>query len=242
MIHVRPELTPAQVSLRCRLLLIDFRNKYLSQHPRRSGAPPFPICGHDVIHAALDHGIATCEAVEHLLNIDLGLAAAIVRSFLELSTRIMWCKTRDNGWQEILGWWAEDTLKAADRHTKDLNSDPLTPLARQSLNSLAKSAPKKKPSLDYMLKQLSDGQYTPIVKKHINETYASLFKGSLHQAAHANLVFLGLNWSGKDEMAIGRSLVRASCWLINSCDKYLGWDENRTIKYFESFLNVIEAE
>ena len=107
-IHISPELTPSQVSLRCRRLLIDFRNKYLSQHPRRTGAPPFPSCGHDVIHSALDHGIATCEPVEHLLKVDQpGLAAAIVRTFLELSTRIMWCKTRNNGWQEILGWWAE---------------------------------------------------------------------------------------------------------------------------------------
>ena len=154
------------------------------------------------------------------------------------------------GYSEIGQFWvfsdrrqqAEDTVKAADRQITDLKSDPLTPLARQSLYSLAKSAPEKKPSLDYMLKQLSAGQNTPIVKKHINETYASLFKGSLHQAAHANLVFLGLSWSGKDEMVIGRSLVRASCWLINSCDKYLGWDENRTIKYFESFLNLIKTE
>ena len=237
-IQVAKHLSPLQVTLCCRDLLTDFRRQYIAKHPVRTGDPPIPISGHDVIHRALDYGINTCDAAQHFIEIDQPwFAAAIGRPYFELVIRIMWCRTRANGWREIIGWWAEETLKAADREVKDLGSDPLTQAARQSLRGLSKSSPKKKPNLEMMLKNMARKQGSQKVAKHIEQTYAPLFKGSLHQAAHANIVFLALKWRGSDELRIGSSLVRATCWLINSCDTYLDWSEAQTVEYMSSFLN-----
>lgn len=169
-------------------------------------------------------------------------AASIVRTYFELVLRMMWCKGRTNGWQEIIGWWAGETLNAADREFKDLGSDPLTPTARQVLGEQRKSSPKKTPNLETMLKDIAEKQGSSQAANHITQTYAQLFKGSLHQAAHANITFLALGWQGNDELRIGRTLVRASCWLINSCDSYLGWAEPKTIAYLGSFLNRTRIE
>ena len=240
-IKVAPHLTPLQVTSRCRDLLTDFRKQYIAKHPVRTGTPPMPIRGHDVIHRTLDYGIDTCNAAHHFMEIGQPwFAAAIGRAYFELVIRIMWCRTRTNGWQEIIGWWAEETLKAADKELKDLGSDPLTPTARQGLGGAAKSSPKKKPNLEMMLKDIAQKQGSLEVGNHIRQTYAQLFKGSLHQAAHANIVFLALGWQGRDELRIGKSLVRATCWLINSCDTYLGWAAPKTVAYMSSFLNTHE--
>ena len=58
------------------------------------------------------------------------------------SATVVWCNNRknifrvsdkndvvpfaSNGWQEIIGWWADETLKAADKEKKASVSDPLT--------------------------------------------------------------------------------------------------------------------
>jgi len=237
-IQVPPTLTPLQVTSRCRELLIDFQKLYIAQHPIRTGDPPFPIKGHDVIHHALDYGIDTCSEVHHLLEVGKPwFAAAIARPYFELVLRIMWCRTRTNGWQEIIGWWAEETLKAADKVLKDLGSDPLTPTARTKLGGLATSSLKQKPRLAKMLQDIAEQQTSPGAANHIWGTYAQLFKGSLHQAAHANIVFLALGWRASDKLSIGMVLVRASCWLLNSCDTHLGWAPKKTIEYMNSFLN-----
>lgn len=217
---------------------MDFREQYIAQHPVRTSDPPIPSRGHDVIHRALDYGIDTCNAAKHFIEVGQPwFAAAIGRTYFELVIRIMWCRTRLNGWHEIIGWWAEETLHAADREFKDLGSDPLTPSARQGLIVAAKSSPKKKPKLETMLKDIAKIQCSPEAANHITQTYALLFKGSLHQAAHANIAFLALGWRGRDELRVGMTLVRASSWLINSCDTYFGWPPTRTVAYMSSFLN-----
>jgi hypothetical protein len=242
-IKVDNDLTPLEIASCCHELLTDFRKQYAARHPARTDAPPIPIRGHDVIHRALDYGVETCQGARHFMEIGQPwFAAAIVRAYFELVIRIMWSKTRTNGWQEIIGWWAEDTLKAADREAKDLGSDPLTSTARQGLGEQAKSSPKKKPNLETMLKKIAEQQGSSQAADHITQTYAQLFKGSLHQAAHANITFLALGWRGSDELRIGQALVRASCWLINSCDNYLGWAEPKTIAYIGSFLNRKRTE
>ena len=92
-----------------------------------------------------------------------------------------------------------------------------------------------------MLKDIAQKQDAQGAANHIRQTYAQLFKGSLHQAAHANITFLALGWKGSDELRIGKALVRASCWLINSCDSYLGWTEQKTVAYIGSFLNTHDS-
>jgi hypothetical protein len=155
-----------------------------------------------------------------------------------MSLRMLWCRTRPgpNGWREIIGWWAKDTVKAADRHLKDLGSDPLDPFTRRSLEPLVQDAPAKEPDLVRMLQDISKQQNSPEVQKNIEQTYAIFFKGALHPAAHANLVFLSLSWTGTDELTVGRSLVRASSWLINASNSYLGWTEQKTVEYIKSFI------
>jgi hypothetical protein len=152
----------------------------------------------------------------------------------------MWCRTRTNGWQELVGWWAEETIKAADRSVADLGKDPLTNSARELLTEHTSRAPRSKPSLDEMLGHVARGQSSNSARTHIEGTYAELFKGSLHQAAHANIVFLSLQWSGGDPLAIGRALVRASCWLINSSHSYIGWDESQAIQFMNSHFVELE--
>lgn len=238
-IKVAPDLTPIEVTSRCRELLIDFRKLYVARHPVRTEDPPIPIGGHDVIHRALDYGIDTCNAAQYFMEIQQPwYAATIGRTYFELVIRMMWCRTRSNGWQEIIGWWAEETLNAADKEVKDMGSDPLSQLARQVLGGVAKESPNKKPNLEMMLKDIAQKQASQEAANHIKQTYAQLFKGSLHQAAHGNITFLALGWRGNDELRIGKALVRASCWLINSCDSYLGWTEQKTVAYIGSFLNT----
>jgi hypothetical protein len=236
-IKLSPDLELEEVICRCHRLLVDFRQQYLAVHPRRIGDPPFPIRGHDVIHRAIDYGIETCEAVRHFNGVRQPWFGAIVtRTYLEMILRMLWCCTRPNGWQEIIGWWAEDTIKAADRHLKDLGTDPLDLFSRQSLGSFEQAAPKHKPDLVSMLQEISRKQTSEQAKKNIEETYALFFKGALHPAAHANLVFLSLSWSGTDELTVGRSLVRASSWLINTSNSYLGWTPQKTVEYINSFI------
>lgn len=201
--------------------------------------PPIPIRGHDVIHKALDYGAGAIDGAIHFLNIaQPWFAANIVRAYFELVLRIMWCRTRTNGWQELIGWWAEETIKAADRSVADLGKDPLTRSARELLTEHMSHAPRPKPSLDAMLGHIARGQSSTAARAHIESTYAELFKGSLHQAAHANIAFLSLQWSGGDPIAIGRALVRASCWLVNSSHSYIGWDESQAIQFMNSHFRV----
>jgi hypothetical protein len=187
----------------------------------------------------LEYGGGAIDVSIHFLNTaQPWFAANIVRAYFELVLRIMWCRTRSNGWQELIGWWAEETIKAADRSLADFGKDPLSETARILLTNQRSRAPRKKPSLDAMLRQIAVGQPSNAARAHIEGTYAELFKGSLHQAAHANIAFLSLQWSGGDELAIGRALVRASCWLINSSHSYIGWDDSRAIQFMNSHFRV----
>jgi hypothetical protein len=151
---------------------------------------------------------------------------------------IMWSRTRTNGWQELIGWWAEETIKAADRSPADLGKDPLTKDARQLLTSQTSHAPRRKPSLDRMLREIAGDQSSNAAQAHIEGTYAEVFKGSLHQAAHANFAFLALQWSDRDQLAIGRALVRACCWLINSSHAYIAWDKSQAIEFMNSHFRL----
>lgn len=234
-IQVSEALSPISVVARCKTLIAKYREIYVDHIPVRLGDPAIPIRGHDVVHRALDYGTGAADGVVHFLNVGQPwFAANIVRTYLELVLRIMWCRTRTNGWQELIGWWAEETIKAADRFVADLGKDPLTKSARQLLTDQKNHAPRTKPSLDKMLREIAGGQSSNAARAHIEGTYAELFKGSLHQAAHANLVFLAFQWSNRDQLAIGRALVRACCWLINSSHSYIGWDESQAIRFMNS--------
>jgi hypothetical protein len=238
-IQVSEALSPISVATRCKNLMAEYRSIYIDHVPFHIGDPPIPIRGHDVIHKALDYGAGAIDGVIHFLNIaQPWFAANIVRAYFELVLRIMWCRTRTNGWQELIGWWAEETIKAADRSVADLGKDPLSTTARQLLTGQTSHVARTKPSLDAMLREIARGQSSNAARTHIEGTYAELFKGSLHQAAHANIAFLALQWSDGDQLAIGRALVRACWWLINSSHSYIGWDESQAIQFMNSHLRV----
>jgi hypothetical protein len=238
-IQIAEALSPISVSTCCKNLIAEYRKIYINHVPVRVGDPPIPIRGHDVIHKALDYGVGAIDGVIHFLNIaQPWFAANIVRAYFELVLRMMWCRTRMNGWQELIGWWAEEIIKAADRSLADLGTDPLTKSARQLLTDQTSHAPRTKPSLEAMLREIAGRQSSDAARRHIKGTYAELFKGSLHQAAHANIAFLTLEWSDGDQLAIGRALVRASCWLINSSHSYIDWDESHAIQFMNSHFRV----
>jgi len=219
--------------------MAEYQGIYIDHVPVRLSDPPIPIRGHDVIHQTLVYGAGAIDGVIHFLKIaQPWFAANIVRAYFELVLRIMWCRTRTNGWQELIGWWAEETIKAADRSVADLGKDPLTKTARELLSGQTNYAPRTKPSLDAMLREIAGSQSSMAARAHIKGTYAELFKGSLHQAAHANIAFLALQWSDGDELAIGRALVRACWWLINSSHSYIGWDESQAIQFMNSHFSV----
>jgi len=133
-IQVSEALSPISVATRCKNLIADYREIYINRVPVRESDPPIPIRGHDVIHKALDYGAGAIDGAIHFLNIaQPWFAANIVRAYFELVLRIMWCRTRTNGWQELIGGWAEETIKAADRSVADLGKDPLTRSARELL-------------------------------------------------------------------------------------------------------------
>jgi hypothetical protein len=237
-IQVSETLSPISVATRCKNLIAEYRQIYINHVPMRVGDPPIPIRGHDAIHKALDYGAGAIDGAIYFLNIaQPWFAATIVRAYLELVLRIMSCRTRKNGWQELIGWWAEETIKAADRSLVDLRKDPLSKAARQVLTDQTRNAPRDKPSLDTILRQIARSQSSKDTQTHIESTYAELFKGSLHQAAHANIVFLALQWSDRDQLAIGRALVRACCWLVNSSHSYIGWNESQAIQFMHSRLS-----
>ena len=238
-IQISKTFSPNRITICCKNLITEYRTIYIDHVPVRVGDPPVPIRGHDVIHKALDYGAGAIDGVIHFLEIaQPWFAANIVRAYFELVLRMMWCRTRTNGWQELIGWWAEETIKAADRSVADLGKDPLSEAARQLLNDQRRHAPRTKPSLDRMLQEIAGGQSSNAAQVHIKGTYAELFKGSLHQAAHANIAFLALQWSDRDQLAIASALVRACCWLINSNHSYIGWDESQAIEFMNSYFRT----
>ena len=123
--------------------MTEYRKIYIDHQQVRTSDPPVPTRGHEVIHQALDYGVGTTDGVIHFLELGQPwFAANIVRAYFELALRMMWCRIgTKNAWLELIGSWAKETIKAADRSVKDLGQDPLTKTARELLTEQASHAP-----------------------------------------------------------------------------------------------------
>jgi hypothetical protein len=233
---------PLTVARRCRALLMEYSRIYADKIPVRSDdMPPFPVHGHDAIHRALKCGLETTDGVIHFISLGQPwCAATVVRAYFELTLRITWHNKRENGWKELLGYWAGETLSAADRKLKDCGSDPITPELRAQLNGYKTHARQTRNiKLDTMLEELAVNQPTTASRKQLKKTYAELLKGGLYQAAHMNLTFLSLEWSGNDDpINVGQALMTATCWLVMLSAPNIGWKNSYTAEFMNKHLGA----
>ncbi len=222
-------------------MLIEYRQLYTSKHPPRTEPPPFPTCGHDIIYGAIDFGISTCKSVIVLSeNHQLQNAATVVRPFLELSLRLVWCRQVDNGWQRLLANYAKETLDAAEAEKSVDGVNPISIKAICTLTHLSGNAETKLPNLWKMLDFISKKQKSRNAVENIKQTYAIFFKGSLHQLAHANLCYMAFEQNASDPYRLERAIKRSSLWTINSSHDYIDMTaedaKSFVSKYVDGFL------
>lgn len=215
-------------------MLIQYGEMYKSKHPIRVNEPPFPICGHDIIHKAIKYGIRTCSSAQLLIdNSQFENAAIVARPFLELALRMVWCRQVDDGWQRAVAHLAKETLAAVKAEETAVGSCPISKKAKSSLLSIADQKNSKLPNLWQMLDVIAKKQNSEAVTKNIKESYAIFFKGSLHQMAHANLCYMAFEQGARDRYRIGRAIKRSGIWVINASHDYI----DMSPKDVEQFIN-----
>jgi len=217
-------------------MLSEYRRLYSLRHPPRVEPPPYPLCGHDIIHKAINYGINTCRSAIILLeNSQSENAAIITRPFLELALRIVWCKQYNNGWQRLVAYYAKETLDAVKAEEGIEGINPISQKATDILNQLSIVADSKLPNLLEMLDTIAKKQENLNVMKNIKQTYTVFFKGSLHQLAHANLTYMAFNHNPLDPFRIQRAIKRASFWIINSSHTYIDMTPEDMKKFIDKF-------
>lgn len=114
---------PIEEVRRTEEMLVKYKQRYTQVHQVRSSPPPFPICGHDVIHQTIDYLVRAYHTVRSLMEKgEYCHAAVLARPCLEWSLRIMWCRQEEDGWQRIVSYLAAETLKAADAEKEQRGS------------------------------------------------------------------------------------------------------------------------
>lgn len=219
-------------------MLIQYGEMYKLVHPIRATEPPFPICGHDIINEAIKYGIRTCSATQLLIdNSQFENAAIVVRPFLELALRMLWCRQVDNGWQRLVAYLDRETLEAVKAEESAVGSCPISQKAKSLLVSLAGNTNSKLPNLWEMLDVISKKQSSEVVTKNIKESYAIFFKGSLHQMAHANLCYMAFEQKARDRYRIGRAIKRSGIWIINASHDYINMSPNEVEQFINNWVD-----
>jgi hypothetical protein len=222
-------------------MLIQYRQKYIKVHQVRSSSPPFPICGHDVIHQTIDYLVRTYHTICSLMERGEYIHAAVLaRPCLEWSLRLMWCRQEEDGWQRIVSYLASETLKAAAAEKEQHGSNPISEKARQTLENIRSMSTGKIPNLKDMLDAIVRKQSSSVAASNVDQTYAIFFKGALHQVAHANLCYLAFDQPASDTFRVARAIRRSGIWIINSSHDYIGMSPQDVLAFINEYISGFE--
>lgn len=219
-------------------MLVQYKQMYTKIHPVRSFPPPFPICGHDVIHHTIDYVVHAYHVVRSLMEKgEFCLAAVLTRPCLEWALRMLWCRQQDDGWQRIVSYLAAETLQAADAEKEQHGSSPISDEARHTLEDIRSQSTGKIPNLKDMLSSIERKQGSALAASNVAETYAIFFKGALHQVAHANLCYMAFEQSASDTFRVARAIRRSGIWIINSSHDYIGMSPQDVEAFVSEYIS-----
>lgn len=234
-------MNPIEEVRRTEEMLVQYKQRYTQVHQVRSSPPPFPICGHDVIHQTIDYLVRAYHTVRSLMEKgEYRHAAVLARPCLEWALRIMWCRQEEDGWRRIVSYLAAETLKAADAEKEQHGSSPISEEARQTLEHIRGQSTSKIPNLKDMLDAIVRKQSSALAASNVAETYALFFKGALHQVAHANLCYMAFDQPASDTFRVARAIRRSGIWIINSSHDYIGMSPQDVEAFVNEYISGFE--